>query len=53
MSKPFQRPLKYHLILKDYASKLEQWHADYANLQEAINCYYQVNTQNNEAIENK
>jgi hypothetical protein len=36
MSKPFQRPLKYHLILRDYASKIDKSHPDYAPLQEAI-----------------
>lgn len=43
MSKPFQRPLKYHLILRDYASKIEKTHPDYAPLQEAIECYHKVN----------
>lgn len=33
MSKPFQRPLKYHLILRDYASKIEKTHPDYTPLQ--------------------
>ena len=28
MSKPFQRPLKYHLILRDYASKVPKKHPD-------------------------
>lgn len=33
MSKPFQRPLKYHLILRDYASKTDQSHVDWPCLQ--------------------
>lgn len=53
MSKPFQRPLKYHLILRDYASKVPSDHPDVKNLNEAIECYHQVNEQNNVALENK
>ena len=53
MSKPFQRPLKYHLILRDYASKIEKNHPDYKHLQEAIECYHKVNEQNNLSLENK
>lgn len=53
MSKPFQRPLKYHLILRDYASKVEKTHPDYPHLQEAIECYHRVNEQNNLSLENK
>ena len=53
ISKPFQRPLKYHLILRDYASKVPQNHPDYTSLQEAIECYHHVNEQNNIALENK
>ncbi len=33
LSKPFQRPLKYHLILRDYAGKLEKTHPDWQPLQ--------------------
>lgn len=43
MSKPFQRPLKYHLILRDYFSKTDENHPDYLPLKEAINCYHKVN----------
>jgi hypothetical protein len=32
MSKPFQRPLKYHLILRDYLSKTDKEHPDYKNI---------------------
>lgn len=53
MSKPFQRPLKYHLILRDYASKIEKTHPDWQPLQEAIECYHRVNQQNNLSLENK
>jgi len=50
MSKPFQRPLKYHLILKDYASKTNASHPDMPFLEEAIACYRKVNDQNNQAL---
>lgn len=53
MSKPFQRPLKYHLILRDYASKIPKNHPDAPFLKEAIDQYHKVNEQNNEEIENK
>jgi hypothetical protein len=33
LSKPFQRPLKYHLILKDYHSKLSPTHPDYEKME--------------------
>jgi len=32
ISKPFQRPLKYHLILRDYESKTPKEHPDMPNL---------------------
>lgn len=53
MSKPFQRPLKYHLILRDYASKTPQNHPDLKELNEAIALYHKVNEQNNEALVDK
>lgn len=45
--KPFQRPLKYHLLLKDYCEKTDATHPDYLNLKEAIICYQKVNEKNN------
>ena len=53
MSKPFQRPLKYHLILRDYASKVPKNHPDLPSLKQAIDCYHEVNEQNNIALEDK
>ena len=50
MSKPFQRPLKYHLILRDYWSKTDEHHPDYLHLKEAIDCYHKVNEQNNLSV---
>jgi hypothetical protein len=43
LSKPFQRSLKYHLILKDYHRATQPEHPDYKNLEEAIACYHQAN----------
>lgn len=45
--------MKYHLILKDYFSRIHIDHPDYAHLQKAINSYHKVNNQNNLAMENK
>ena len=53
MSKAFQRPLKYHLILRDYASKVPKGHPDEEPLKLAIKCYTEVNERNNAALENK
>ena len=53
ISKPFQRPLKYHLILRDYWSKTDEAHPDYQELKAAIDCYHKVNEQNNLSVENK
>ena len=53
MSKPFQRPLKYHLILRDYWSKTDANHPDYVHLKLAIDCYHKVNEQNNLSVENQ
>jgi len=36
ISKPFQRPLKYHLLLRDYWSKTPLDHPDQLPLKEAI-----------------
>lgn len=36
LMKPFQRSLKYHLILKDYFAKLDKKHPDYEPLKKAI-----------------
>jgi dynamin-binding protein len=41
--KPFQRPLKYHLILRDYWSKLGKEHRDYHKIEEAIREFESVN----------
>jgi hypothetical protein len=53
ISKPFQRPLKYHLILRDYWSKTEKGHPDEPHLKQAIDLYHKVNEQNNLSVENK
>lgn len=53
ISKPFQRPLKYHLILKEYFKETPKDHPDYKHLEEAIECYHRVNQRNNEAMEHK
>lgn len=50
ISKPFQRPLKYHLILRDYWSKTDPNHPDYTHLKTAIECYHKVNEQNNMSV---
>jgi hypothetical protein len=45
--------LKYHLILRDYWSKIDASHPDYQYLRNAIDLYHKVNERNNEAIENR
>ena len=52
-SRPFQRPLKYHLVLRDYWSKTDVTHPDYDHLKAAIDCYHKVMDQNNLSLENK
>ena len=51
--KPFQRPLKYQLLLKDYHQKTDSMHPDYMYLKEAISCFQRVNQQNNLSIDHK
>lgn len=53
MSKPFQRPLKYHLILKDYYHCTPKDHPDYKYLEKAMELYHEVNQRNNESMLHK
>lgn len=52
-SKPFQRPLKYKLLLNSYFKEIYRSHPDYADLTRAIHCYEEVSQRNNKALENK
>lgn len=50
LMKPFQRSMKYHVILKDYFAKLDKKHPDYEPLKKAIEIYREVNEKNNNQL---
>jgi hypothetical protein len=52
-SKPFQRPLKYKLLLSSYFKEIYRSHVDHPHLVKAIQCYEEVSQRNNKALENK
>jgi RhoGEF domain len=52
-SKPFQRTMKYKLILKQYHDNLYTAHPDYPHLIKAISKYEEVSQRNNQSLEQK
>lgn len=50
LSRPFQRPLKYHLIIRDYEKKVPKGHPDKPALADTLKAFQAVNEDNNEAL---